>query len=236
VTGWGSGEGWLDQLRRGSMVGMTTSPTTTPPTAAEPGNTAPTIASAATPTPLPDPPPRPVARPAVAPEGLPVTPPPGLSDDDAERIALAIDAARTESTRRVYAYLWGQWARWCTTRGLNPLPGEPAALCAYLTERAAAGIAVSSLDLACTAIRHVHRMHDAPDPVASPTVRQVRLGIRRTYGTAPRRPARPLSTGTRSRLRATALTTNLRKALAAAHRSGSWRRTPSTCRYGAKTV
>jgi hypothetical protein len=57
---------------------------------------------------------------------------------------LAIDAARTESTRRVYAYLWGQWARWCTTRGLNPLPGEPAALCAYLTERAAAGIAVSS--------------------------------------------------------------------------------------------
>jgi integrase len=77
---------------------------------------------------------------------------------------------------------------------LNPLPGEPAALCAYLTERAAAGIAVSSLDLACTAIRHVHRMHDAPDPVASPTVRQVRLGIRRTYGTAPRRLARPLST------------------------------------------
>jgi integrase len=62
------------------------------------------------------------------------------------------------------------------------------------TERAAAGIAVSSLDLACTAIRHVHRMHDAPDPVASPTVRQVRLGIRRTYGTATRRLARPLST------------------------------------------
>ena len=194
VSPWGSGERWLDELRRGSLAGMTTSPTTTPPTAAELATTGPAIASAAAPASLPVPPPGPVVRPAVAPEGLPVTPPPGLSDADAERIALAIDAADTESTRRVYAYLWGQWARWCTTRGLNPLPGEPAALCAYLTERAAAGIAVSSLDLACTAIRHVHRMHDAPDPVASPTVRQVRLGIRRTYGTAPRRPARPLST------------------------------------------
>jgi integrase len=125
-----------------------------------------------------------------APEPQPVA----LTEADADRIAAAIDAARTESTRRVYAYTWGQWARWCAARNLTPLPGDPAALCAYLTERAAEGIAVSSLDLACTAIRHVHRMHGAADPVASETVRQVRLGLRRTYGTAPRRLARPLST------------------------------------------
>jgi integrase len=37
-------------------------------------------------------------------------------------------------------------------------------------------------------------MHAAADPVASEIVRQVRLGMRRTYGTAPRRLARPLST------------------------------------------
>ena len=53
---------------------------------------------------------------------------------------------------------------------------------------------MASLNLACTAIRHVHRMHDLPDPVASETVAQVRLGLRRTYGTAPRRLAHPLST------------------------------------------
>jgi hypothetical protein len=131
VNPWGSGERWLDEPRRGSMADMTTSPNTTEP------NTAP----AARPAPLPVPPPRPLVLPAVAPAGRRGTPPPGLSDADAERIAAAIGAARTESTRRVYAYLWGQWARWCTTRGLNPLPGDPAALCAYLTERAAAGIA-----------------------------------------------------------------------------------------------
>jgi len=130
-----------------------------------------------------------IATPDAAPEplteagSLPVA----LTDADADRIAAAISAARTESTRRVYAYTWGQWARWCATRGLSPLPGDPAALCAYLTERAAEGIAVSSLDGACTAIRHVHRMHAATDPVASEAVRQVRLGLRRTYGTAPRR-------------------------------------------------
>jgi hypothetical protein len=117
-----------------------------------------------------------------------------LTAADLDRIAAAVDAARTEATRRVYAYTWRQWARWCATRRLSPLPGDPAALCAYLTERAAAGIAISSLDGACTAIRHVHRMHHVPDPVASETVRQVRLGLRRTYGTAPRRLARPLST------------------------------------------
>ncbi|GAB6987783.1 hypothetical protein JCM10369A_43090 [Nocardioides pyridinolyticus] len=51
-----------------------------------------------------------------------------LTDQDADRIAAAIDAARTESTRRVYAYTWGQWARWCAARELSPLPGDPAAV------------------------------------------------------------------------------------------------------------
>lgn len=128
------------------------------------------------------------------PPPLSVALPPALTEADADRIAEAIAAARTESTRKIYAYLWGQWARWCAGRGLTPLPGDPAALCAFLTERAANGIAVVSLNLTCTAIRHVHRMHELPDPVASETVRQVRLGLRRTYGTEPRRQAHPLST------------------------------------------
>ncbi|HET7683749.1 MAG TPA: hypothetical protein VFK34_08795 [Marmoricola sp.] len=113
-----------------------------------------------------------------------------LTDQDAARIAATIDAARTESTRRVYAYTWGQWARWCAARELSALPDDPAALCAYLTERAAAGLAITSIDGACTAIRHVHRMQGMDDPVASEIVRQVRLGLRRTYGTAHPRPRR----------------------------------------------
>jgi hypothetical protein len=70
------------------------------------------------------------------PAPLPAALPNGLTSDDADRIAEAIAAARTESTRKIYAYTWGQWARWCAGRGLASLPGDPAALCAYLTERA----------------------------------------------------------------------------------------------------
>jgi len=95
---------------------------------------------------------------------LPTGLPAALTDQDADRITAAISAARTESTRTVYAYTWRQWARWCAARDLRALPGDPAALCAYLVERAADGIAISSLDLACTAIRHVHRMHAVADP------------------------------------------------------------------------
>jgi hypothetical protein len=106
VSPWGSGERWLNELRRGYMADLTTSANTTEP------NTA----SAASPAPLPVPPPRPAVLPAVAPAGpsgtrapgLRGAPPPGLSDADAGRIGAAIGAARTESTRRVYAYLWGQ--------------------------------------------------------------------------------------------------------------------------------
>lgn len=122
-----------------------------------------------------------MTTPPIATTAAPPSPPPpvGLSPGaltaaDIDRIAAAVDAARTESTRRVYAYTWGLWARWCAAHRLCPLPGDPAALCAYLTERAAAGIAISSLDGDCTAIRHVHRMHEVADPVASETVRQVR--------------------------------------------------------------
>ncbi len=113
--------------------------------------------------------------------------PPGLTDADAARIKAALAAARTESTRTVYAQAWRQWERWCATRGIPALPGEPLALCAYLSERAEAGKASGTLDMSCTAIRHVHRMCAVEDPVASEAVRQVRRGLRRTYGAAPRR-------------------------------------------------
>ena len=105
--------------------------------------------------------------------------PAGLTEADAVRIAAAISAARTESTRTVYARSWNQWERWCTARSIPALPGDPLALCAYLTERAEAGRAMGTLDGACTAIRHVHRMCGVEDPVASEYYSRV-------YGLCPR--------------------------------------------------
>jgi len=118
----------------------------------------------------------------------------GLTDTDAARIAEAMTAAHAASTRAAYACAWRVWQRWCHTRGLAALPATPAAVCAYLTERAAAGVSVPTLDLACSAIAYQHRNRGAADPVTHPAVRRVRRGLRHLIGTAPRRVARPLGT------------------------------------------
>lgn len=121
-------------------------------------------------------------------------PTPGLTVEDAVRIAAALEASLAPATRILYAHTWRVWARWCAHRGIDPVPADPAALAAYLVERAAEGTAVVTLDVACVAIRHVHLQHGLPNPAETALVRQVRLGLRRTYGTAPRRLARPLTT------------------------------------------
>jgi hypothetical protein len=121
--------------------------------------------------------------------------PAALMVDDAIRIAEAITASHAESTRSVYAIAWNQWERWCAAREVTALPAAPAMICAYLTARAAQGLSVGTLDLACGAIAYRHRMHGLDDPVLSEGVRQVRRGLRRIVGTAPRRQARPLRLG-----------------------------------------
>jgi hypothetical protein len=45
-------------------------------------------------------------------------------------------------------------------------------LCAYLADRAADGITVASLNVACSAIGHQHRSHGVADPVAHESVRR----------------------------------------------------------------
>lgn len=117
----------------------------------------------------------------------------GLTPSDAARIGEALAAARTDGTRRLYDSVWVGWQRWCAQRGVAAIPADPLTVCAYLTERAEAGRATGTLDMACTVIRHVHCTTGAVDPIASEAVRQVRRGLRRTYGAAPRRLARPLS-------------------------------------------
>lgn len=120
--------------------------------------------------------------------------PAGLRVEEALRIAEAITAAHAESTRTVYDWGWSQWERWCHARGATALPAEPALICAYLTERAVDGLSVGSIDLACSAIAYQHRRRGLDDPILTEGVGQVRRGLRRIIGTAPRRQARPLGT------------------------------------------
>lgn len=77
-----------------------------------------------------------------------------LSEDDAIRIAAAMDAAYAETTRTVYAFAWDRWVRWCADRGIASFPADPAAVCAYLTRCAEQGLTLASVDSACSAIGH----------------------------------------------------------------------------------
>lgn len=116
-----------------------------------------------------------------------------LTEDDASRIAMAMDAAYAETTRTVYDFAWRRFVCWCTGRGIVPFPTDPAAVCTYLVDCADHGLSVATIDSACSAIGHQHRARGVPDPVDHPAVRQVRRGLSRVIGRGPRHPTRPLS-------------------------------------------
>lgn len=118
---------------------------------------------------------------------------PGLTEADAARIKAAIAAGRADSTRATYTSAWRRFERWSAARDMSALPATPAAVCAYLTEFAESGVATSTIEGTCAALADEHRSGGYPDPIASESVRQVRRGLRRAIGTAPRRQARPLS-------------------------------------------
>src|SRR5680860_647169 len=116
-----------------------------------------------------------------------------LTATDEARITEAIAATYAPTTLSAYAWAWSHWATWCDGRDLDPLPATPAAVCAYLTERAEQGVTFGTISLSCSAIAYQHRRAGIPDPTDHDTVRQVRRGLRRSLGTAPPRQARPLT-------------------------------------------
>jgi integrase len=52
---------------------------------------------------------------------------------------------------------------------------------------------LATINAACSAIGHQHRLLGLPDPIDHDLVRRVRRGLRRLLGASLRRPARPLS-------------------------------------------
>lgn len=89
----------------------------------------------------------------------------GLTPTDAARITGAIAATYATyapNTLHAYAWAWRHWTSWSAGRGLDPLPATPAAVCAYLTERAAHGVSFGTISLTCCAIAFQHRAPASP--------------------------------------------------------------------------
>jgi len=109
--------------------------------------------------------------------------------------------ASAAATQRAYASDWADWTAWCGMAGINPLPGAPAALGAYLAGRTAT-LSVATLSRRVAAIATAHRLAGHHLDTRHPAVRDVMRGIKRAHGVAPRR-ARAATTPIVSALAAT---------------------------------
>src|SRR5262249_13747140 len=78
---------------------------------------------------------------------------------------------------------------WCEGHGLTALPASPAAVATFLSSRADAGAAVSTLGKELSAIAAVHRDADHDGIRKTREVRAVLAGLRRSNARPPRRVA-----------------------------------------------
>ena len=103
----------------------------------------------------------------------------GVTTVDHSRVAAALEAATSKNTRRVYYSGWERWHRWAADRGAQLMPADPAAVAAYLAERAEQ-VSPAAVRLDRASIAAAHRACGEADPCVHEGVRQVMRGISRT--------------------------------------------------------
>ena len=93
--------------------------------------------------------------------------------EQATRFEAALEAL-APNTRRAYGGALAAWGRWAALQGVNVLGAPPFALRAYLQERAAGGVGISSLRLIVAALRKVQALvgvePTAQDQVVTDTI------------------------------------------------------------------
>ena len=102
-----------------------------------------------------------------------------LKDAHLEAIVSAAQESHAPATRRHYGSAWRAFAAWCEAEGYGSLPAAPETVAAYLTDRAASGVSVSSLKLARAAIRYEHDSRGLDSPTHAAGVARVLRGLRR---------------------------------------------------------
>ncbi len=102
---------------------------------------------------------------------------------DAERVADLLAHARNANTERAYRASWREWTKWCSGRGIEPLPPSPEALALFLTDEEARGRSVSTMELRLAAVGAAHRRARLRgEPWRSEPVRLTMRAIRRKRG------------------------------------------------------
>jgi integrase len=93
--------------------------------------------------------------------------------------------AKAPRTRREYKRAWDAFVAWCERQGRTPLPSHPDTVALYLTARAEMH-KVSTIEQDLCAISAAHQAAGLLSPRSATVVREVRSGIRRRLGVAPK--------------------------------------------------
>ncbi|WP_043344829.1 site-specific integrase [Belnapia moabensis] len=109
----------------------------------------------------------------------------------ASDLARAADYARhalSPATLKAYAADWEDFAAWSRSRGVEPLPADPATVAAYLASMAVSH-AGPTLRRRLAAIGRAHRMKGLAWDASHQVIRDTLSGILRRHGTPPRQAA-----------------------------------------------
>ena len=88
----------------------------------------------------------------------------------------------SQNTRRAYRAQISKWVEWCAQKRVEPWPADLVQVVNYLSERADAGQAVSTIRTAVAAIRFSHEAQGLPFDSRALAIVKVLKGITRTSG------------------------------------------------------
>ena len=107
-----------------------------------------------------------------------------LDADLRERTVSRIRSAKAPSTRRAYESDWALFAAWCRQHDLTPLPADPRAVAAFLTDLERHGAKAATIRRKLSAISVRHRVAGFDSPRKSFLVAEAMEGIQREIGVA----------------------------------------------------
>lgn len=102
--------------------------------------------------------------------------------------------SKAANTVKAYRSDLADFATWCDSRGRAVLPATPETVSLYLADLAEHGAALSTIERRASAISQMHQAAGhTPPPTHDWHVRQLRQGLRRKLGTAPKGQRRALT-------------------------------------------
>ena len=101
----------------------------------------------------------------------------GITEVDKAQVVATLASATSPNTRRAYRSGWERWQAWAHKRNARVMPADPAAVAAYLADRARQGCAPATVRVDRAAISAAHRSTASADPTAYAVVREVMRSI-----------------------------------------------------------